>query len=83
MKEATRMKKLLPRFETSRLAEYKKEKSEPDVSMRVGLALNDWRFLFYIYYDIYIISIILYIIILITLEFLLLIKNIASFFTSS
>ena len=83
MKEATRMKKLLPRFETSRLAEYKKEKSEPDVSMRVGLALNDWRFLYYIYHNIYIISIILYIIILITLEFLLLIKNIASFFTSS
>ena len=78
------MKKLLmPRFETSRLAEYKKEKSEPDVSMRVGLALNDWRFLYYIYHNIYIISIILYIITLITLEILFLIRNIASFFTSS
>ena len=41
-------------LKTPRLAEYKKEKSEPDVSMRVGLALNDWRFLYYIYHNIYI-----------------------------
>ena len=47
-------------LKTPRLAEYKKEKSEPDVSMRVGLALNDWRFLYYIYHNIYYIYYIIY-----------------------
>ena len=47
-------------LKTPRLAEYKKEKSEPDVSMRVGLALNDWRFLYYVYHNIYYIYYIIY-----------------------